>query len=97
MADHETTIVKTALTRAWTDIEPKVLAWIAAGGLLTVITIIIGYVDPTFPIPVWVAPVVTYVGGLIAAYLKRSTVKVPAQATPADLTAINTPTTDLTK
>lgn len=68
--------IKTVIDRAWTDIEPKVIAWFAAGGLLTVASIVYGYVFPSEPLPVWIAPVITLIGGAVVAYLKKSTVPV---------------------
>jgi len=68
-------VIKTAFTRAWNDIEPKVLAWLATGGLLTAVTVVLHYFG-VLDIPFWVPIVVTYVAGFVAAYLKKSKVAV---------------------
>lgn len=103
MAEHEAeTVVKTAITRAWNDFEPKFVAWVTAGGLLTAATLVYYYLDPKSTLPVWVAPVITYLGGLIVSYLKRSAVKSPVVAPVADGVAdvtslpVGVPTTDST-
>jgi hypothetical protein len=54
-----------------------VYAWLLAGGLLTAVQVLISYIDPSFPIPAWVAPVVIYIGGFVAAYIKKSVAVVP--------------------
>lgn len=84
------TITKNVLKRAWTDLEPKVLAFLATGLTGTAIVGAADYVgvhiDPTL------AVAVATVVATIAGYLKSSTTKVPVVATPAVVTPVEVAT-----
>lgn len=84
MADHLLTKnieirTKAAITRAWTDLEPKVAIWLASGGLLSAVNVALHYYG-VINVPYWVPIVVTYLGGFLAAYFKKTTVRVPSVA-----------------
>jgi putative flippase GtrA len=86
------TITKNVIKRAWTDLEPKLLAFLATGLTGTLIVGAADYVgvhiDPTL------AVAVATVVATIAGYLKSSTTKVPAFVPPTDVapvTAVGVP------
>lgn len=70
---------KAAITRAWTDLEPKFVAWLGTGGLLSAITVVLHYFG-VLNVPFWVPIAATYLGGAVVAYLKHTTVKIPSTA-----------------
>lgn len=82
------TVTKNVITRAWTDIEPKLLAFLTTGLSAGVITEAANYLG--FTINPALAIVIATVVASIAGYFKSSTSKVPAFA-PAIVTAVPAP------
>lgn len=73
-----TTITKNVIKRAWTDLEPKLLAWLATGLTATLLIDAAAYVG--VPITVPMAGAIVLVVGTIAGYIKSSTNVVTAIA-----------------
>ena len=69
------TITKNVLTRAWHDIEPKLLAFLATGLTATALIAAADYVG--IHLPDGLASLIVLIVGGIAGYIKSSTVKVP--------------------
>lgn len=82
------TVTVTVLKRAWTDLEPKVVAFLATGLTATAVVSAADYVGVHLPDGL-AALVVLIVGG-IAAYVKSSTNKVdaPADVVPAPVAVV---------
>lgn len=70
------TITKNVITRAWHDLEPKLIAFLATGLTATALVSAADYVGVHLPDGL-AALIVLIVGG-IAGYIKSSTSKVPA-------------------
>ncbi|MBC7594541.1 MAG: hypothetical protein H7288_11485 [Kineosporiaceae bacterium] len=73
-----TTITKNVIKRAWTDLEPKLLAWLATGLTATLLISAAAYVGVDISAPL--AGAIVLVVGTIAGYVKASTNVVPALA-----------------
>ena len=83
MATTTRTVTVTVLKRAWTDIEPKLLAFLATGLTATAVVSAADYVGVHLPDGL-AALIVLLVGG-VAGYVKSSTNKVDA---PVDVTPV---------
>ncbi|TFB96514.1 MULTISPECIES: hypothetical protein [unclassified Cryobacterium] len=75
-----TIITKNVLKRAWTDLEPKLLAWLISG--LTASILITGLDYVGVHISAGAAGAIVLIVGTIAGYIKASTTTVTA--TPGD-------------
>jgi hypothetical protein len=75
------TITKNVITRAWHDIEPKLLAFLATGLTATALIAAADYVG--IHLPDGLASLIVLIVGGIAGYIKSSTSKVVATPAPA--------------
>ena len=85
------TVTVTVLKRAWTDLEPKLLAFLATGLTATAVVSAADYVGVHLPDGL-AALIVLLVGG-VAGYVKSSTnkVDVPAEVVPVPVAAVTVP------
>ena len=86
------TVTVTVLKRAWSDLEPKLLAFLATGLTATAVVSAADYVGVHLPDGL-AALIVLLVGG-VAGYVKSSTnkVDVPAEVVPAPTSGYATST-----
>jgi hypothetical protein len=71
--------MKSVIKRDWSDIEPKVYAFLIGGGVVGAVYVLLGYLGvDTAVLPTWVGPAITWAAGVIAGYLKQSTVTTSA-------------------
>jgi hypothetical protein len=80
-APQVSTIIKTVTRRAWSDIEPKLIAWGLTGVSATgIISFASDYLH--LHVTLWQAGLAVTIIGTIAGYLKKSTAKteIPAPA-----------------
>ena len=80
------TITKNVLTRAWHDLEPKLLAFLATGLTATALIAAADYVG--IHLPDGLASLIVLIVGGIAGYIKSSTVKVPTDPPVPSITNI---------
>jgi hypothetical protein len=79
MADHDAgDVTKVAITRAWTDLSPKVIAFLTGSGVVVVATYIAGLFDIT--LAGWQIGLITLLAGGLAGYIKKGTIAVPSLA-----------------
>ena len=85
------TVTVTVLKRAWSDLEPKLLAFLATGLTATAVVSAGDYVGLHLPDGL-AALIVLLVGG-VAGYVKSSTnkVDVPAEVVPVPVAAVTVP------
>ena len=85
------TVTVTVLKRAWTDLEPKLIAFLATGLTATAVVSAADYVGVHLPDGL-AALIVLLVGG-VAGYVKSSTnkVDVPAEVLPVPVAAVTVP------
>ncbi len=76
-----TTITKNVIHRAWTDLEPKLIAFLATGLTATALVAAAAYVG--IPIPDGLASLIVLIVSGIAGYIKSSTTKITPTAPPA--------------
>ena len=90
------TVTVSVLKRAWTDLEPKLVAFLATGLTATAVVSAADYVGVHLPDGL-AALIVLLVGG-IAGYVKSSTNKVdaPADVTPAPVEVLPAPVAPVT-
>lgn len=88
------TITKNVVTRAWHDIEPKLLAFLATGLTATALIAAADYVG--VHLPDGLASLIVLIVGGIAGYIKSSTSKVidagTARTVPAVIATVAPPT-----
>jgi hypothetical protein len=91
-APKVSTIIKTVTRRAWHDIEPKVLTFLATGLSAGLVTEAANYVGVS--INPGLAVVISTCVASIAGYLKSSTAKteIPAEPTPVAVVDSSSPT-----
>jgi hypothetical protein len=73
-----TTVTKSVVHRAWTDLEPKLIAFLATGLTATALVSAADYVG--LKLPEGLASLIVLIVAGIAGYVKSSTSKVPPVA-----------------
>lgn len=82
MAKHE--VIKTVITKAWTDIERKVYAFLIGGGVPAAVFAVLAYAGvDTSVLPAWLPLAITWLAGTVAGYLTPNVVKIPVDAAEA--------------
>jgi hypothetical protein len=91
-APKVSTIIKTVTRRAWHDLEPKLIAFLASGLTATGLVEAAKYAGIT--LDPGQAGLVVLIVGVVAGYIKASTAKteIPAEPTPVAVVDSNSPT-----